>query len=316
MAALALWSPARDRRVHGGRLDGGALQRGRPARGRLQRRRGVAASPPPPPAVTSGWVCWVQPVPSHQRSKLGVPYGSGYQPEGGKSMGPRVEERTALESANRARYQFVDFGEASDEAEMLTAQAGVGHRRCAAAKRPGPRPRRAARGRGRPPPPAPAPPPAAAGRCRGSRGCPGAGPAARSPRRSCMFPCIPNGWWQPPTAPRRARRGGCGRASPPRRPSGGDVHRVHAAGAQRASGRGGELRRGQVRRRHRPGEHVRDHQVVAPCPHGLRHGAGVGGAHPDTVPGGQRQVRPDQAGQRVVESRRPAAASLAWCAAR
>ena len=45
--------------------------------------------PPAPlaPAVTSGWVCWVQPDPSHQRSKLGVPYGSGYQPEGGKSMG-------------------------------------------------------------------------------------------------------------------------------------------------------------------------------------------------------------------------------------
>ena len=51
----------------------------------------VAGSGPPPaplaPAVTSGWVCWVQPAPSHQRSKLGVPYGSGYQPEGGKSMG-------------------------------------------------------------------------------------------------------------------------------------------------------------------------------------------------------------------------------------
>ena len=51
-----------------------------------------AGSPPLPPgplapAVTSGWVCWVQPDPSHQRSKLGVPYGSGYQPEGGKSMG-------------------------------------------------------------------------------------------------------------------------------------------------------------------------------------------------------------------------------------
>ena len=50
--------------------------------------RTVAAGspPPPPPAVTSGWVCWVQTDPSHQRSKLGVPYGSGYQPEGGKSM--------------------------------------------------------------------------------------------------------------------------------------------------------------------------------------------------------------------------------------
>ena len=49
----------------------------------------AAGSPPlpPAPAVTSGWVCWVQPDPSHQRSKRGVPYGSGYQPEGGKSMG-------------------------------------------------------------------------------------------------------------------------------------------------------------------------------------------------------------------------------------
>ena len=51
----------------------------------------TAASPPldaiPLPGVTSGCVWWVHVDPSHQRSRPGVPYGSGYQPEGGKSMG-------------------------------------------------------------------------------------------------------------------------------------------------------------------------------------------------------------------------------------
>ena len=103
-----------------------------------------------------------------------------------------------------------------------------------------------------------------------------------------------------PSHPAAFVAGGYG-GRPARRQPRRDVHRVDAAGAQRASGRGGELRRGQVRRRHGSGEHVRDHQVVAPFPHGLRHGAGVGGAHPDAVPGGQRQVPPDQAGERVVD---------------
>ena len=105
------------------------------------------------------------------------------------------------------------------------------------------------------------------------------------------------------TADRAAPSPSCGPRGgvPGRRRSRGDVHRVDAARAQRAGGRGGELRRRQVPRRHRPGEHVGDHQVIAGCPDRLGHVTRVGGAHPDAVPRGQRQPLADHAGQRVVE---------------
>ena len=46
------------------------------------------AEPPLPASLppTPGCVWWVQVDPSHQRSRSDAPYGSGYQPEGGKSM--------------------------------------------------------------------------------------------------------------------------------------------------------------------------------------------------------------------------------------
>jgi hypothetical protein len=56
-----------------------------------------------------------------------------------------------------------------------------------------------------------------------------------------------------------------------------------------------------VRRRQRAREDVGDDQVVAVFPDGLDDLAGIRGAHPDPVPGGQRQVRADQFGELIVE---------------
>ena len=47
---------------------------------------GAVAPIAPDAGAPSSWVYCVQADPSHQRSKPGTPYGSGYQPEGGKSM--------------------------------------------------------------------------------------------------------------------------------------------------------------------------------------------------------------------------------------
>ena len=46
----------------------------------------TAVAAPSSASVPSGWVWWVHTDPSHQRSSPGTWYGSGYQPEGGKSM--------------------------------------------------------------------------------------------------------------------------------------------------------------------------------------------------------------------------------------